>query len=194
MIRSPAIPNGRLDLAQEAAALLPNSLAFRNTLGVAHYRAGNWKAAVEALEKSRQLTAYSKDSVILFFLSMAHGRLNEKEQARTFFDQAAQWRMGIGVTEEELRRLCAEAAALLGLEVPPTLERTPGVDPWPSPAQTRGRGHSGQRHGGRQQIEGLGIRLVRCAGSNTVSPVHDRTDCRAVGHQQPDAHLVVLPV
>ena len=60
------------------------------------------KAAALALEKSRQ--EYRKDSVILFFLSMAHGRLNEKQQARTFYDQAAQWRMGIGLTEEELRR------------------------------------------------------------------------------------------
>jgi hypothetical protein len=125
-------PGRALDLAQEAVALVPKDLAlgFRKTLGMAHYRAGNWKAAALALEKSRQ--EYRKDSVILFFLSMAHGRLNEKEQARAFYDQAAQWRMGIGLTEEELRRLCAEAAALLGLEVPPTMKEPPVLTPGPT--------------------------------------------------------------
>jgi len=128
---------GKLDEAvaeyQEAAALVPNNAVFWNTLGTAHYRAGNWKAAVLALEKSRQLNVhYGKDSVILFFLSMAHGRLNEKERARTFYDQAAQWRMGIGSTEEELRSLCAEAAALLALEVPPTLQEPPVLTPGPT--------------------------------------------------------------
>lgn len=126
-------PKRALELAQEAAALVPQNVAFRNTLGVAQYRAGNWKNAVEALEKSRQPqnSPYSKDSVTLFFLSMAHERLNEKEQARTFYDQAAQWRMGILFTEKELRRLCAEAAALLGLEVPPTLKEPPVLTPGP---------------------------------------------------------------
>jgi hypothetical protein len=74
----------------------------------------------------------SKNSVSLFFLSMAHGRLNEKEQARAFFEEAAHWRMGFGLTEKELRRLCAEAAALLGLEVPPTLKEPPVLTPGPT--------------------------------------------------------------
>jgi tetratricopeptide (TPR) repeat protein len=120
-------PKRALDLAQEAAALTPNEAACLKTLGVARYRAGDWKAAVEALDKSRQL--YADDSVTLFFLSMAHGQLNEKDKGRTFFDSAAQWRMGFGLTEEELRRLCAEAAALLGLEVPPGLREPPVFPP-----------------------------------------------------------------
>ena len=118
---------------RQAVSLVPNNAACWKTLGVAHYRAGNWKAAIEALEKSRQLSPYcSKDSVTLFLLSMAHGQLNENEQARTFYDQAAQWRMGIGVAEEELRRLCAEAAALLGRDVPPTLQEPPVLTPGPT--------------------------------------------------------------
>jgi superkiller protein 3 len=127
-------PKRAIDLAEEAAMLAP-SLVYDccKTLGVAHYRAGNWKAATLALEKSRQLNPhYRTDSVILFFLGMAHGRLNEKEQARTSYDQAVQWRMGIGFEEKKLRRLCAEAAVLLGVEVPPTLKEPPALTPGPS--------------------------------------------------------------
>jgi hypothetical protein len=62
---------------------------------------------------------------------MAYSRLNENEKARRCFDRAAQWRMGFDVTEEELRRLCAEAAGLLGVEVPPTLRESPVLTPGP---------------------------------------------------------------
>jgi hypothetical protein len=40
--------------------------------------------------------------------------------------------MGIGSTDEELRRLCAEAAALLGREVPPPLKEPPVLTPGPT--------------------------------------------------------------
>jgi hypothetical protein len=39
--------------------------------------------------------------------------------------------MGIGVPEEELRRLCAEAAAVLGVDVPPALKEPPVLTPGP---------------------------------------------------------------
>ncbi len=118
-----------VELAQEAGTLLPNWPHSLRTLGVAQYRAGNWQAAINTLEQSRQ--SYAKDSVILFYLSMAHARLNEIEKARTFFDEAAQWRMGILLTDEELRSVCAEAAGLLGLEVPPPLDEPPVTIPGP---------------------------------------------------------------
>jgi hypothetical protein len=63
---------------------------------------------------------------------MAYWRLEEKDQAGKLYDQAAQWRMGILSTEEELRRLCAEAATLLGREVPPTLKEPPVLTPGPT--------------------------------------------------------------
>jgi tetratricopeptide (TPR) repeat protein len=125
-------PKRALDLVQEAISLLPNDAVFRQTLGVAHYRAENWKDAVEALEKSRQLHADLRtDSLVLFFLSMGHERRNEKDQARQLFDQAVQWRMSITATDQDLRRVCAEAAALLGQEIPPTLKESPDLAPGP---------------------------------------------------------------
>jgi hypothetical protein len=126
-------PRRAVDLAQEAAAVGPR-LAWWNVkvLGVAHYRAGNWNAAALTLEKSQQLPPpYRNDSEILFFLSMAYGRLNEKQQARKCYDEAVGWRMGLRTREEELRRVCAEAAALLGLEIPPPLKEPPVLSPGP---------------------------------------------------------------
>src|SRR5262245_12016755 len=122
-----------IDLALEATALFPNDAFYWNTLGVAQYRAGSWKDAALAMEKARQLNAHFRnDSAVLFFLSMAYGQLKENDQARAFYTQAVQWRMAIGTSDEELRSLCAEAAALLVLEVPPTLQEPPVLTPGPT--------------------------------------------------------------
>jgi serine/threonine protein kinase/tetratricopeptide (TPR) repeat protein len=127
-------PGRAVALAEEAIQLNPGqSYLYWKILGVAHYRSENWKAAANALEKSRQLNPYyQNDSVILFFLSMTYERLNEKIKSRKCYQQAAHWRLGIGSNEEQLRRLCAEAADLLGVEVPPTLKEPPILTPGPS--------------------------------------------------------------
>jgi eukaryotic-like serine/threonine-protein kinase len=124
-------PKRALDLAQEAVALFPNDAAGQRALGAAHYLAENWKAAIEALEKSRLHADYRTDSLALFFLSMARARTNEKELAGKLFDQAGEWRMGIGATDQELRCLCAEAAVLLGREVPAALKESAKLTPGP---------------------------------------------------------------
>jgi tetratricopeptide (TPR) repeat protein len=81
---------------------------------VAHYRAGDWKAAIGALEKSRDLRK-GGDSFDWFFLAMAHLQLNEKEKAHKWYDQAGQWMEKNKPNDEELRRFRAEAAQLLGI-------------------------------------------------------------------------------
>ena len=50
-----------------------------------------------------------------FFLAMAHWRLGEKDKGRGWYDRAAQWVDKNKPADEELRRLRAEAAELLGL-------------------------------------------------------------------------------
>jgi serine/threonine protein kinase/Flp pilus assembly protein TadD len=86
-----------------------------NTLGAAYYRTGDWEAAVAALEKSVQLRG-GGDSFDWFFLAMAHGRLGHQEEARKWYDKAAQWMEKNQPRDEELRRFDAEAAELLGLK------------------------------------------------------------------------------
>jgi tetratricopeptide (TPR) repeat protein len=82
-------------------------------LGVVHYRAGHWKDAVAALEQSMALGRKGPIDR-WFFLAMAHWRLGEKEKARAWYDQAVRWMDKNQPNNEELRRLRAEAANLLG--------------------------------------------------------------------------------
>ena len=83
-----------------------------NTLGVAQYRRGDWKAAIEALTKSTELSK-GGDGIDWFFLAMAHWRLGDKPAARSWYDKAVQWTNKNRPKDEELSRFRAEAAALL---------------------------------------------------------------------------------
>jgi Flp pilus assembly protein TadD len=100
--------------AKKAVELKPSDGNLWKTLGVAQYRKGDWKAAIEALMKSGQIRKGS-DSFDFFFLAMAHWQLNEKEKARAWYDQAIAWMDKNSSQNEELKRFRDEAAALLGL-------------------------------------------------------------------------------
>jgi tetratricopeptide (TPR) repeat protein len=80
-------PKRAVTLARKAVELDPKSWPIRNTLGVAHYRAGGWRDAVVTLEKSMEL-GKGGNSFDWFFLAMAHWRLGAREQARTCYDFA----------------------------------------------------------------------------------------------------------
>jgi tetratricopeptide (TPR) repeat protein len=101
-----------VQLAEQIVKQAPDTGAYWNTLGAAHYRAGNWKEAVAALEKSMRLRK-GGDSFDWFFLAMAKWRLSQKEEARQWYDQAVPWMEKNQPHHEELQRFRAEAAALL---------------------------------------------------------------------------------
>jgi tetratricopeptide (TPR) repeat protein len=105
-------------LANKAIKLAPNEGANWNTLGVALYRAGNFKAAIEALNKSMEL---HKGGVSFdwFFLAMAHWQLDNKADARQWYDKAVAWAEKHAPRDEELRRFRAEAAKVLGINSGP---------------------------------------------------------------------------
>jgi tetratricopeptide (TPR) repeat protein len=103
-----------LELAKKAVELTPLDGPHWNTLGVAHYRAGDWKAAALALEKSNDLLGGKQLSFNAFFLAMAHKQLGNKDEPRQWYEQAVQWMENNKPQDEELRRFRAEAAALLG--------------------------------------------------------------------------------
>jgi tetratricopeptide (TPR) repeat protein len=105
-------PKWAVMLATKAVELAPKAGLIWNTLGVAHYRAGDYRAAVVALEKSRELQR-GNDSFDWFFLAMAHWQLGDKKQARTWYDQAVAWMDKHMPQNAELIRFRAEAAALL---------------------------------------------------------------------------------
>jgi tetratricopeptide (TPR) repeat protein len=106
-------PSRAVMLAEKALARSPKNGTYQNTLGVARYRAGDWKRAVAELEQSRELLAKSLDSFNTFFLAMAHWQLGNKDEARQFHQQAVQWMETNQPKDEELRRFRAEAEELL---------------------------------------------------------------------------------
>jgi hypothetical protein len=109
-----------LPLAEKAVRLAPNDTVFRNTLGVAYYRAGRHREAAEAFRAnldSRENWALAFD---LYFLAMSHHHLGEAARARDYYDWAVRWpqthpKLTAGHLEE-LDVFRAEAAKLLGID------------------------------------------------------------------------------
>jgi WD40 repeat protein/serine/threonine protein kinase len=101
--------------AETACRLKPEQGTYLTALGVAQYRAAEWKAAIASLERSMHLRG-GGDGKEEFFLSMAHWRLNNKKVARKWYDFAAQWMDKNQPQSQDLRRFRAEAAELLGIE------------------------------------------------------------------------------
>jgi hypothetical protein len=99
--------------------LAPQDSIYWATLGVAQYRAGDWKAAVAALEKSNALLGDEALGFNTFFLAMAHWQLGAKEEARKWYDRAVAWMEKKEPKNEELRRFRAEAEKLMGITTRP---------------------------------------------------------------------------
>jgi hypothetical protein len=79
---------------------------------VAHYRNGDDQAAVAELETAMRLRS-GGDGFDWLFLAMAHGRLGDHDQARTWFNRAVQWIDKYRPHDDELRHFRAEAEATL---------------------------------------------------------------------------------
>lgn len=107
-----------IELGKECIELEPGEGEHWQNLGIAQYRAGDWKAAVSTLEKSIKLSQ-GGDSFTFFFLAMASCQLGNMQEARKWYDQAIQW-MEKNTTNklvnEVLRRKRAEAATLLKIK------------------------------------------------------------------------------
>ncbi len=100
--------------------LAPKAGNYWRTLGVAHYRAGDWKAAVVALDKSVELRG-GVDASDRFFLAMAYRKLGKHDESREAYNQALQWlekkeKTLSAVQAEELRRFRNEAEEVLELK------------------------------------------------------------------------------
>jgi serine/threonine protein kinase len=114
-LRDPALAVQLAESATENNKNESKAPKFFTTLGMAHYRAGDWPAAIRALERSMQLSK-GGDPFAWLFLAMAHWQNGDKEQAHKWFKQAVEWIDQNKPRHEELPRYRAEAAELLGIE------------------------------------------------------------------------------
>jgi serine/threonine protein kinase/tetratricopeptide (TPR) repeat protein len=114
-------PKRAIELAKKATELAPKEGNHWNTLGAAYYYAGDWKAAIAALEKSMELRK-GGDAFDWFFLAMARWQLGDKKDARKWYDQAVQWMDKNQHKDEELRRFRAEAETLLKIKTQPMVK------------------------------------------------------------------------
>jgi WD40 repeat protein/serine/threonine protein kinase len=81
----PAAYQRALRQAETACRLAPDNANYLNTLGVAHYRVGDYQKALDTLGRSDKLQKESiKESIPedLAFLAMAQHQLGQKEQAQ----------------------------------------------------------------------------------------------------------------
>ena len=108
-------PLRAVDLAEKVVKLDPQNSNSQNTLGVAQYRAGDCKAAIDSLKRSEELQLGTRLGFNGFFLAMAYCQLGEKDEARKWYDQAVDWMDNNQPKDEEMGRFRAEAAELLGI-------------------------------------------------------------------------------
>jgi eukaryotic-like serine/threonine-protein kinase len=107
-------PAQALQLAKKAVALKSTEGSYWQSLAWAEYRAGDWKTAVAAMEKVKELGS-AGNSREWFLLAMAHWKLGNKVEARKWYGQAIAWMDKNQPANKELGRFRAEAAELLGV-------------------------------------------------------------------------------
>ncbi|SPE58888.1 putative Mitogen-activated protein kinase kinase [Verrucomicrobia bacterium] len=111
--RDPALA---VELANRAVKINPGG--DWNTVGVAYYRAGDFKEAVADLEKQVQLNEHGKGSSIdFFFQAMAEHQVGHADAARRYYVRAIQSMNEHDPQNPELLRFRAEAERLLGPDV-----------------------------------------------------------------------------
>jgi len=104
-----------VELARQALTLAPNDRDYWNALGMAHYRNGNAKEALAALQKSVELR-YGGTCLDHFFLAMTYWKLGDKESARHWHQRGVEWLKNTKREREaEFQRLREESAKVLGL-------------------------------------------------------------------------------
>ena len=103
--------------ARRATVLQPEVGNYWNTLGAAHYRAGEWEDAKAALTQSMALRT-DGDSFDWFFLAIVELKLGRPAEAREWYDRAVESFHRSLPYNDELYRFQVEAAEQLGIAKP----------------------------------------------------------------------------
>ena len=109
-------PRRAIELANEVVRNTPRIREIWTTLGAAHYRAGDWKEAIAAIEKSETVAPGRFTAVNFLILAMAHWQLGEKEKARECYEKAVRsMEQGSQSVTGDLERFRREASQLVGI-------------------------------------------------------------------------------
>ena len=113
-VSSPDLVARAIRLARSAAAHSPENWAYHHTMGVALYRAGDWSGATDELERSIRLqdgdAGYGHDG---FVLAMARWRRGDEQRGLLVYDRSVAWMERDAPDDAGVRRLRAEAEAVL---------------------------------------------------------------------------------
>ncbi|TWU22596.1 serine/threonine-protein kinase [Bythopirellula polymerisocia] len=104
-----------IQFAQLATDGEPEVPDYWKTLGVAQFRAGEMDTAVKSLDRAVELRK-GADACDGFFLAMAYWRLDQKGEARNWYNQAIGWMEENKPDDSTLLRLRNETATLIGIE------------------------------------------------------------------------------
>jgi serine/threonine protein kinase/WD40 repeat protein len=107
-----------LPLAENATRLTAGNAHYRNTLGVAYYRADRYREAVQILRPNLDKQEDNGLAFDLYFLAMSYHRLGETARAQDYFAWAVRWTAAqqnlAAAYREELDGFRAEAEEVLG--------------------------------------------------------------------------------
>jgi serine/threonine protein kinase/WD40 repeat protein/Tfp pilus assembly protein PilF len=108
-----------LPLAEKAVRLAPKDAMYRNTLGLAYFRAGRYQQSVKVLRPNLAGQDDRGLAFDLYVLALSYQRLGETTRARDYYDWAVRWaraqRSLPAAHVEELKLFRAEAEAQLGI-------------------------------------------------------------------------------
>jgi serine/threonine protein kinase len=102
--------------AERAAALDGDWDDAWTVVGVLYYRTGQIDKAMQAIQTSMARPRWKGgDDFDWLMLALIHARRGEPDQARVWYDKARNRKDPVDFNRDDLRPLCEEAAALLGL-------------------------------------------------------------------------------
>ena len=109
-------PQEGVRLMKEATKLMPEKASLWLLLAQCHFRLGNWKACIDAVQTSAQTGGNGKlNPNEKFVMAMAHWRLGERDAGLALFNEAAAEMDKVDPRDEKSVRSRAQAAALLGV-------------------------------------------------------------------------------
>jgi serine/threonine protein kinase/tetratricopeptide (TPR) repeat protein len=104
-------------MSREAVRLDGDYGPYWHTMGMAEFRARNWKASAEAMHEAMKRRK-GGNAYEWLFLAMIRHELGEKDEARRWYDKSVDWMRQLKSPDPYLNQFRREAESKLGLQRP----------------------------------------------------------------------------